>query len=145
MLVRQVNDKFCAEIQNQYIGGVGAGVTVRREAEIADIFETRESLEWRGLGEIPDSALRLLDSYAQFDAERRFTIVTRPRERYRLRMWRHFAGRETPARSQAIGAACTPDMPMGACMVSSEGSCAAYWAYGRFRDRETGFQRVGTP
>ena len=54
-------------------------------------------------------------------------------------------GAKRPRDCKLFGAACTPETPMGACMVSSEGSCAAYWAYGRFRDRETGLQRVGAP
>jgi hydrogenase expression/formation protein HypD len=145
MLVRQVNEGR-AEIENQYIRAVSAEGNRRALAEIADIFETRESFEWRGLGEIPDSALRLREPYAQFDAERRFTIVTRPaRDNPACECGAILRGVKRPRDCKLFGAACTPETPMGACMVSSEGSCAAYWAYGRFRDRETGFKRVGAP
>jgi hydrogenase expression/formation protein HypD len=145
MLVRQVNEGR-AEIENQYIRAVSADGNRRALAEIADIFETRESFEWRGLGEIPDSALRLREPYAQFDAERRFTIVTRPaRDNPACECGAILRGVKRPRDCRLFGAACTPETPMGACMVSSEGSCAAYWAYGRFRDRETDLQRVGAP
>ena len=143
MLVRQVNEGR-AEIENQYIRAVSAEGNRKALAEIADIFETRDSFEWRGLGEIPDSALRLREPYAQFDAERRFTIVTRPaRDNPACECGAILRGVKRPRDCRLFGAACTPETPMGACMVSSEGSCAAYWAYGRFRDRETGVQRVG--
>ena len=145
MLLRQVNESR-AEIENQYIRAVSAEGNRKALAEIADIFETRESFEWRGLGEIPDSALRLRESYAQFDAERRFMIVTRPaRDNPACECGAILRGVKRPRDCRLFGAACTPETPMGACMVSSEGSCAAYWAYGRFRDRETGFKRVGAP
>ena len=145
MLVRQVNDSR-AEIENQYIRAVSAEGNCKALGEIADIFELRESFEWRGLGEIPGSALRLREPYAQFDAERRFTIVTRAaRDNPACECGAILRGVKRPRDCKLFGAACTPETPMGACMVSSEGSCAAYWAYGRFRDRETGFQRVGAP
>jgi hydrogenase expression/formation protein HypD len=143
MLVRQVNESR-AEIENQYIRAVSAEGNRKAQAEIADIFELRESFEWRGLGEIPDSALRLREPYAQFDAERRFAIVTqRARDNPACECGAILRGVKRPRDCRLFGAACTPETPMGACMVSSEGSCAAYWAYGRFRDRETASRRVG--
>jgi hydrogenase expression/formation protein HypD len=145
MLVRQVNESR-AEIENQYIRAVSAEGNAKALAEIADIFELRESFEWRGLGEIPWSALRLRESYAQFDAERRFPVVTRPgRDNPACECGAILRGVKRPRDCRLFGAACTPETPMGACMVSSEGSCAAYWAYGRFRDRETASRRVGAP
>jgi len=145
MLVRQVNEGR-AEIENQYIRAVSAEGNAKALAEIADIFELRESFEWRGLGEIPWSALRLRESYAQFDAERRFPVVTRPaRDNPACECGAILRGVKRPRDCRLFGAACTPETPMGACMVSSEGSCAAYWAYGRFRDRETASRRVGAP
>ena len=145
MLVRQVNEGR-AEIENQYIRAVSAEGNRKALAEIADIFETRDSFEWRGLGEIPGSALRLREFYAQFDAERRFTIVTQSaRDNPACECGAILRGVKHPRDCKLFGAACTPETPMGACMVSSEGSCAAHWAYGRFRDRETDFRRAGAP
>jgi hydrogenase expression/formation protein HypD len=145
MLVRQVNESR-TEIENQYIRAVSAEGNAKALAGIADIFELRESFEWRGLGEIPWSALRLRESYAQYDAERRFPVVTRPaRDNPACECGAILRGVKRPRDCRLFGAACTPETPMGACMVSSEGSCAAYWAYGRFRDRETASRRVGAP
>jgi hydrogenase expression/formation protein HypD len=138
MLARQVNQGR-ADVENQYIRAVSAAGNARALAEIADIFETRESFEWRGLGEIPASALRLRDSYARFDAERRFAIHTQPaRDNPACECGAILRGVKRPRDCALFGGACTPETPMGACMVSSEGSCAAYWAYGRFRDRASG-------
>jgi len=136
MLVRQVNEGR-AEIENQYIRAVTENGNSKALDEIADINELRETFEWRGLGEIPHSALRLREPYAQFDAERRFPVVTKPaRDNPACECGAILRGVKRPQDCKLFGAACTPETPMGACMVSSEGSCAAYWAYGRFRQLE---------
>jgi hydrogenase expression/formation protein HypD len=133
MLVRQVNEGR-SEIENQYIRAVSEEGNLKAKSEIDDIFESREAFEWRGLGEIPLSALRLREAYAQFDAERRFSIVTQSaRDNPACECGAILRGVKRPQDCKLFGVACTPETPMGACMVSSEGSCAAYWAYGRFR------------
>ncbi len=133
MLVRQINDGR-SEIENQYRRAVSEDGNRRAQAEMDDIFELRESFEWRGLGEIPSSALRLREAYADFDAERRFSVVTQPaRDNPACECGDILRGVKRPQDCKLFGVACTPEAPMGACMVSSEGSCAAYWAYGRFR------------
>lgn len=136
MLVRQVNDGR-SEIENEYRRAVTETGNCKALAEIDDIFELRESFEWRGLGAIPDSALKLREAYANFDAERRFEVVTRAaRDNPACECGAILRGVKRPQDCKLFGVACTPETPMGACMVSSEGSCAAHWAYGRFRQFE---------
>ncbi len=94
MLVRQLNEKRC-DVENQYGRAVTAEGNVKAQAEVADVFELRETFEWRGLGEIENSALRLRDAYAAFDAERRFALELPSGQRQsRLRV------RRDPARGQ---------------------------------------------
>jgi hydrogenase expression/formation protein HypD len=134
MLVRQINEGR-SDIENQYIRAVSQQGNLKAQAEIDDVFELRETFEWRGLGDIPFSALRLRETYARFDAERRFSILTQPaRDNPACECGEILRGVKRPKDCKLFGVACTPETPMGACMVSSEGSCAAYWAYGRFRD-----------
>ncbi|ATQ67069.1 MULTISPECIES: hydrogenase formation protein HypD [Methylosinus] len=136
MLVRQINEGR-SDIENQYRRAVTETGNGRAIDEMAEIFELRESFEWRGLGEIPRSALRLREKYAQFDAEQRFGVVTSPaRDNPACECGAILRGAKRPQDCKLFGTACTPETPMGSCMVSSEGSCAAHWAYGRFRQLE---------
>jgi hydrogenase expression/formation protein HypD len=137
MLVRQINEGR-SEIENQYRRAVTETGNGKALDEMADIFELRESFEWRGLGEIPNSALRLREAYAALDAEKRFGVVTQAaRDNPACECGAILRGAKRPQDCKLFGVACTPETPMGSCMVSSEGSCAAYWAYGRFRQYET--------
>jgi hydrogenase expression/formation protein HypD len=137
MLLRQINEGR-SEIENQYRRAVTETGNAKALEEMAEIFETRESFEWRGLGEIPNSALKLREAFAEFDAERRFSVVTTPaRDNPACECGAILRGAKRPQDCKLFGVACTPETPMGSCMVSSEGSCAAYWAYGRFRRTET--------
>jgi len=144
MLVRQLNEGR-AEVENQYSRAVIRTGNQRAKEVMAEVFEPRESFEWRGLGELPDSALRIRKKYAAFDAEQRYGI-------------RHAAvpdnkacecavilrGEKKPMDCKLFGTVCTPENPMGSCMVSSEGACAAHYTYGRFRDIATTYtQRRG--
>jgi hydrogenase expression/formation protein HypD len=134
MLVRQVNDGR-HEIENQYIRAVTRDGNPRAKAEMADIFEPREQFEWRGLGLIPHSGLRLKAAYAEYDAERRFAMadITAP-DNPACECGSILRGVKKPVDCKLFGTVCTPENPMGSCMVSSEGACAAHWSYGRFRD-----------
>jgi hydrogenase expression/formation protein HypD len=97
----------------------------------------RERFEWRGLGEFPDSAIRLRDTCAHLDAERRFAIETVPAaDNPACECATILRGRKRPVRCKLFGTVCSPETPIGPCMVSSEGACAAHRAYGRFRDRK---------
>lgn len=97
---------------------------------MAEVFELRPYFEWRGLGFISQSALRIRESYAEFDAEKRFTVpgvrVTDPKA---AQCGEVLKGVLKPAQCKLFGNECTPEHPIGALMVSSEGSCAAYYNY----------------
>ena len=138
MLVRQVNEQR-AEVENQYIRAVRADGNSVAIDLCDDVFELRDSFEWRGLGMVPRSALKLRDAYAFYDAEKRFAIETQPAEdNPACECGAILRGQKKPADCRLFGTVCTPETPTGACMVSSEGACAAHWTYGRFRDREAG-------
>ena len=133
MLIRQLNEGRY-EVENQYRRVVTRDGNRKAQALVAEVLELRPSFEWRGLGRVPDSALRIKPAYAAFDAEARFAVT--PSEQQDVKGCLCPAilrGVKTPTDCKLFGTACTPETPMGACMVSSEGSCAAYWAYGRFR------------
>jgi len=135
MLVRQVNEGR-HEVENEYIRAVTEEGNLRAQAEVAEVFELRQSFEWRGLGEVPYGALRLREAYADFDAERRFAIETIPAaDNPACECGAILRGVKKPVDCKLFGTACTPETPMGSCMVSPEGACAAHWTYGRFRDR----------
>ena len=136
MLVRQVNTQR-AEVENQYIRAVTAAGNLTAQVLCAEIFAVREAFEWRGLGVVPASALRLRDAYADYDAERRFEIHTvHADDNPACECPAILRGRKRPAECKLFGTVCTPETPMGACMVSSEGACAAHWSYGRFREHQ---------
>ncbi|MFM2042754.1 MAG: hydrogenase formation protein HypD [Pseudomonadota bacterium] len=133
MLVRQLNEGR-AEVENQFTRTVGHGGNAKAKAMVDTVMETLPRFDWRGLGTLPDSALRLRDAYARFDAERRFAVES-------LSIPDHKAcacgdilrGLKKPQDCRIFGTACTPESPVGSCMVSPEGSCAAHYAYGRLR------------
>lgn len=121
-----------ARIENQYARVVRAGGNAIAQAAIAEVFEVRPSCEWRGLGVIPDSGLRLREGYAAFDAERRFALATASvPDPKACQCGEVLKGGIQPWECKVFGTACTPETPIGACMVSSEGACAAYYNYGR--------------
>ncbi|APG93578.1 hydrogenase formation protein HypD [Sinorhizobium americanum] len=135
MLVQQINDGRHV-VENQYIRAVTRHGNEKAQAEVANFFELRESFEWRGLGELPLSGLRLRPQYAAYDAEKRFSMVTpRAKDNPACDCGAILRGAKQPAECKLFGTVCTPDTPMGSCMVSSEGACAAHWTYGRFREK----------
>jgi len=142
MLVRQVNDGR-HDVENQYTRCVTAEGNRIAQEKMADVFELRPSFEWRGLGEVPFSALRLRTEYADIDAELRFAITTVPAmDNPACECGTILRGLKKPAACKLFGTVCSPETPMGSCMVSPEGACAAHWTYGRFRDRAAGRQSV---
>jgi len=133
MLIAQVNADR-AEVENQYTRVVTRFGNRKAQALVAEVLELRDSFEWRGLGAVPDSALRIRDSFADFDAEQRFMVTEKQsREVKSCECPAVLRGVRKPTECKLFGATCTPDNPMGACMVSSEGACAAYYSYGRQR------------
>jgi hydrogenase expression/formation protein HypD len=134
MLIRQINDGR-AEVENQYTRAVTETGNPKAQALMREVFALRETFEWRGLGFLPASALRLADAYADLDAEQRFPVQVAPaREVKGCECPAVLRGVKEPTDCKLFGTVCTPDNPMGSCMVSSEGACAAYWSYGRFRE-----------
>jgi hydrogenase expression/formation protein HypD len=133
LLVRQVNEGR-AEVENQYIRAVTQAGNLRAQAAVAAVFEIRDRFEWRGLGFVPHSALKLRPEYSRFDAEVRFGLETpSASDNPACECGAILRGVKRPAECKLFGTACTPETPMGSCMVSSEGACAAHWTYGRFR------------
>ena len=135
MLVCQLNEGR-AEVENEYTRVVTREGNVKAQALVAEAFEMRPTFEWRGLGEVPYSALRIKAAYADFDAEKRFDVPYVPvPDAKACECGAILRGVKTPRDCRAFGTACTPDNPLGSCMVSSEGACAAYYTFGRFRER----------
>jgi len=129
MLLRQLRNGE-AKVENQYKRVVPWEGNRAALKTIAEVFELRNYFEWRGMGFISQSALRIRDSYAEWDAERRFAVpgirVTDPKA---AQCGEVLKGVLKPAQCKVFGNECTPEHPIGALMVSSEGSCAAYYNY----------------
>jgi hydrogenase expression/formation protein HypD len=119
-----------AKVENQYKRVVPWEGNKAALRAMAEVFELRPYFEWRGMGFISQSALRLRESYATFDAERRFNVpgirVTDPKA---AQCGEVLKGVLKPAQCKLFGKECTPEQPVGALMVSSEGSCDAYFNY----------------
>jgi hydrogenase expression/formation protein HypD len=131
MILRQRIEGRC-EVENQYTRVVRREGNPNALAAIAATMELRETFEWRGLGWIPDSALRLRSEFARWDAEERFEIPgERVPDRKACQCGQVLVGAIKPFECKVFGTACTPERPLGTCMVSAEGACAAYYAYGR--------------
>ncbi len=134
MLVRQVNEGR-AEVENEFSRAVTAEGNLAAQKLVAEVFELRERFEWRGLGEVPYSALKIRPAWAAFDAERRFGLQYRGVPDHRqCECGAILRGVKQPTDCKLFGTVCTPEHPMGSCMVSSEGACAAHYSYGRFKD-----------
>jgi hydrogenase expression/formation protein HypD len=136
MLVRQVNEGR-TEVENQFSRVVDRAGNVKAQALVAEVFELRREFEWRGLGTVPYSALRIREQFQAYDAERKFGLVYQAvPDNKACECGAILRGVKRPVDCKLFGGACTPETPMGSCMVSSEGACAAHYYYGRFRDRE---------
>jgi hydrogenase expression/formation protein HypD len=134
MLVRQVNQGR-AEVENEFTRAVTREGNLKAQALVSEVFELRTSFEWRGLGEVPYSALKIRQPFATFDAERRFGLSYTPvPDNKACECGAILRGVKKPTDCKIFGTVCTPENPVGSCMVSSEGACAAHYTYGRFRD-----------
>lgn len=136
MLIKQMNGNTF-DVENEFVRAVTPAGNEKAKKLVADMFELRRWFEWRGLGLVPYSALRLKKEYEQFDAEKRFDVppLSKP-DNKACECGPILRGVKKPKDCKLFGKACTPETPMGSCMVSAEGACAAYWTYGRFRDME---------
>lgn len=133
MCVRQL-ETGRHEVENQYARIVRPEGNLPALRQIAEVFQVVPR-KWRGIGEIPDSGLGLRDSYWRFDAERRFAVegITAG-EPTQCIAGEILQGHKKPHDCPAFGVYCTPERPLGAPMVSSEGACAAYYRYRKHRE-----------
>lgn len=146
MVLKQLLEGRC-EIENQYSRAAPAEGNAQALEAIGRVFELREFFEWRGLGSIDHSGVRIRAEYARFDAERKFTVpdlkIADPKS---CQCGEVLKGVIKPRQCKIFGTACTPENPMGALMVSSEGACAAYYSYGGLeKDLAVKPQRASTP
>lgn len=133
MLLAQIG-QGTHRVENAFARAVRPQGNPRARQLMDEVFETRSVFDWRGLGALPDSALQLRPAFADADAERRFALPYRPVADHPacdcaavVRGVRH------PRDCRLFDRGCHPDHPIGSCMVSPEGACAAYYHYGRFR------------
>jgi hydrogenase expression/formation protein HypD len=132
MVLRQLAEGRC-EVENQYTRVVPYDGNPQALRVLAEVFELRPHFEWRGLGFISHSGLRLSERYADFDAELRYEVPgVRVADPKACQCGEVLKGVIKPWECKVFGTACTPERPIGTCMVSSEGACAAYYNYGRF-------------
>ncbi|AZO22696.1 hydrogenase formation protein HypD [Mesorhizobium sp. M1E.F.Ca.ET.045.02.1.1] len=136
MILKQIKEGR-AEIENQYTRIVPEAGNDPALAAVAKVYELREFFEWRGLGSIDHSGVRVRDDYARFDAERKFAIpnikIADPKS---CQCGEVLKGVLKPWQCKVFGTLCTPEMPLGALMVSPEGACAAYYQYGGVKRQE---------
>jgi hydrogenase expression/formation protein HypD len=131
MLLTQIREGRC-EIENQYSRVVREEGNPRALAILEEVFELRPHFEWRGLGFISQSALKLRSEFEQFDAELRYHVPgVRVADPKACQCGEVLKGVIKPWECKVFGTACTPETPIGTCMVSSEGACAAYYNFGR--------------
>ncbi|MEH0572958.1 MULTISPECIES: hydrogenase formation protein HypD [Streptomyces] len=136
MLLRQIRDGRC-EVENQYARVVREEGNPHALELLAEVFELRPHFEWRGLGFISQSALKMNERYADFDAELRYDMPgVRVADPKACQCGEVLKGVLKPWQCKVFGTACTPETPIGTCMVSPEGACAAYYNFGRLH-RET--------
>jgi hydrogenase expression/formation protein HypD len=130
MVLKQIKEGR-AEIENQYSRIVPDRGNSAALKAVSRVYELREFFEWRGLGSIDHSGVKLRDEYLRFDAEKKFAIpnlkIADPKS---CQCGEVLKGVIKPWQCKVFGAACTPEHPLGALMVSSEGACAAYYQYG---------------
>jgi hydrogenase expression/formation protein HypD len=134
MAVKQLEEGR-AGVENQYARSVRRQGNVAAQRLIAEVFRVVPR-KWRGFGEIPQSGLALREEYRDFDAERRFGLVSYTAEEDAECMsGLILRGATKPQQCPAFGTRCTPEHPLGATMVSQEGTCAAYYHYRRREDK----------
>lgn len=136
MVLKQIKDGR-AEIENQYARIVPEGGNSPALTAVGEVYELREFFEWRGLGSIDHSGLKVRESYRDFDAEYKFALpnikIADPKS---CQCGEVLKGVIKPWQCKVFGTACTPEVPLGALMVSSEGACAAYFQYGGIKKYE---------
>lgn len=131
MIVKQIKENR-VEIENQYGRVVERNGNRKALEALFEVFELRDYFEWRGLGSIAHSGMKLNSKYARFDAELKYSVpghrIADPKA---CQCGEILKGVKKPWECKVFGTACTPETPIGSCMVSSEGACAAYYNFGR--------------
>lgn len=136
MLIIQINNGR-AEVETQYTRAVKPNGNEKAIVLMDEVFELRDEFEWRGLGFLPKSALKLKAEFADLDAEIKFSVpAISASDNPACECAAILRGQKHPVECKLFGSICTPDNPMGSCMVTSEGACAAHWTYGRFREAQ---------
>jgi hydrogenase expression/formation protein HypD len=134
MVLRQLSEKR-QEVENQYSRIVLRDGNATALGAINRVFELREFFEWRGLGSIDHSGVRIRRAYAGYDAEKKFAVpAVRIADPKACQCGEVLKGVIKPHQCKVFGTACTPETPLGALMVSTEGACAAYYQYGAIGD-----------
>jgi len=129
MMVRQAVDGT-TEVQNQYSRYVKSGGNLKARELLYEVFEPCDA-RWRGIGDIPGSGLRIRDAYADYDAAVHLPVsVEEAQDTSGCRCGDVLKGKVSPKECALFRTACSPLDPVGACMVSSEGTCAAEYRYG---------------
>jgi hydrogenase expression/formation protein HypD len=130
MLLKQLNEKR-HDVENQYARIVPENGNEPAMEALTRVFELRDFFEWRGLGSIDHSGVKMRDAYAAYDAERKFTVpnlkIADPKS---CQCGEVLKGVIRPWECKVFGTQCNPETPMGALMVSTEGACAAYYNFG---------------
>ena len=132
MLVKQFNEERC-EVEVEYSRSVSHDGNIQAQRLNDKFFEKREHFRWRGIGDIANSALKLKDEFAYLDAEIIYANIlpTQKIDDHKLCICGDILkGKANPKDCKVFGKACKPSSPLGSCMVSSEGACAAYYKYG---------------
>lgn len=136
MVLKQIAEGR-AETENQYARIVPKHGNSPALSAVTEVYEIREFFEWRGLGSIDHSGLKIRDAFSTFDAEAKFTMpnikIADPKS---CQCGEVLKGAIKPWQCKVFGGACTPETPLGALMVSSEGACAAYFQYGGIKKYE---------
>ena len=131
MLMKQINNRRAC-VENQFTRGVTREGNRRAQSVVAEALELRPSFEWRGLGKLANSAMRIKAVYSDYDAEQRFEMLEKPvLENAACQCPSIIRGIKSPTECSIFGTVCTPRSPIGSCMVSAEGVCAAYYRYRR--------------
>lgn len=138
MVIKQIAEGR-AEVENQYGRVVPEDGNAVALQAVQEVFELREFFEWRGLGSIDHSGVRVREAFAEFDTERKFPVpnlkIADPKS---CQCGEVLKGAIKPRDCKVFGTACTPETPLGSLMVSSEGACAAYYQYARIDTSQLG-------
>ena len=133
MVLKQLAEGRC-QVENQYQRIVPDQGNAQALNAIQQVFELREFFEWRGLGSIDHSGVRIREAFAAYDAERKFFLpnvtIADPTS---CQCGEVLKGAIKPNQCKVFGTTCTPDNPLGSLMVSTEGACAAYYQYGSLK------------